>query len=171
MTLVVTPGASDATSYADVTAALARAALDLRSTAFVALTTPQQEAALATATAGIDAGLLATGRQRGSKSQSDQALQQPRDDGVLAPPLVLATILYAFVLADKLSLGEIGTPIADTSNVKEDTVGELTTVFFAPSERAASAFEALPGEVRGLLGGLLMSTTAAWGSAVVSRGA
>lgn len=172
MALVTTPGAADATSYSDVTAASARAVIDIRGTTFAGLASDTlRERLLAMATLDIDAALLSTGRQRGTKYRDDQALEQPRDNGILATSLVLATQLQAFHLAERHALGEIGTPIANTSNVRRDKVGELETEFFAPTSTLTNAFDLLPAQVRALLTPLLASDASAWGTGTVVRGA
>lgn len=172
MALVTTPGADNATSYADVASALARAALDVRGTTFAGLETDgEREPLLAMATLDIDAALLASGRQRGCKYRETQALEQPRETGILATTLVIATQLLAFHLADRQSLGEIGTPVADTRHIRRDKTGPLETEYFAPTTLARDAFEALPAHVQAYLTPLLMPAGASWGTGTVARGA
>lgn len=172
MPLVTTPGAVDATSYSSLADALVRAALDVRATAFLAVAADTtQEALLAMATSDIDAALLSTGRLRGVKASETQALELPRaGSSVLPVNLVRATQLMAFHLAERLELNEIGTAIADTSNVKEDTTGPLTTVYFEPKTATLTAFEQLPVHVRGHLESLLQSATANYGTGTAVRG-
>lgn len=171
MSLDTTPSGSAANSYSSVAAALVRAALDVRSATFVALDDETlQEPYLAMATVEIDAALLETGSLIGDKADADQALELPRDsDTTIDVRAVLATQLLAFYLAERASLGEIGTPIANNGNVKRDKTGPLETEYFAPSV-TSTAFDALPSYVRALLTPLLASTRAVWGSAVVTRG-
>ncbi len=165
MALVVTPGAVDATSYADLASTLVRAVIDVRATAFLDLgDATVQEALLAMATSDIDAALCSTDRLAGRKADAAQALEVPRGGSTSIPPaIVRATQLLAFHLADKLQLGEIGTAIADTSNVKEDTLGPLTTVYFDRKAATIAAYDALPAHVRGLLASLLVATTVGYG--------
>lgn len=170
MALVTTPSAADATSYSSVAAALARAALDPRGTTFAALASDAlREPFLAMATIEIDAALLETGRLIGDKAVATQALEMPRGtDTTIDGRVVLATQLMAFHLAERSALGEIGTPIANTGNIKRDKTDVLETEYFAPSA-GASAFEALPAAVRALLTPLLLTSRTLWGSALATR--
>lgn len=170
MTLVTTPGAADATSYASLAEALTRAALDVRGGTFAALSSDEeQEPFLAMATAGIDAAITGTERVAGSPYSADQALLYPRDTATLPKPLVLATILHAFHLAERSALGEIGTPIRSVAGIKKKVVDVLSTEFFSDADVDRSPWAALPADVRGLLSGLLLSSTTSWGSATAVR--
>lgn len=170
MALVTTPSAADATSYSSVAAALARAALDPRGATFAGLASDAlREPFLAMATIEIDGALLETGRLIGDKAVADQALELPRgSDTTIDSRAVLATQLLAFHLAERHALGEIGTPVADTGNVKRDKTDVLETEYFAPSA-GTSAFDTLPAWVRALLTPLLSSTTVRWGSGIARR--
>lgn len=170
MALVVTPSAADATSYSSVAAALVRAALDPRGATFAALASDAlREPFLAMATIDIDGALLETGRLIGDKAASTQSLELPRGtDVTIDTRVVLACQLLAFHLAERHQLGEIGTPLANTGNIKRDKTDVLETEYFAPSA-GLTAFDALPSYVRALLTPLLLSSRMAWGSAIATR--
>lgn len=171
MALVTTPGAVDANSYTELASALLRAAIDPRGATFAAIvSSSDQEALLAMATVDVDGALLATGRLDGSKASADQALEFPRSTATIPHGIVLATQLLAFHYAERKSLGEIGTPIADTSNVKRDKTDVLETEYFEPTVAALSLFDALPQHVRAYLAAFLVPSFGTWGTGTVVRG-
>ncbi len=175
MALVVTPGAADAVAYSDRAAALARAAIDVRGATFLAIAgetaEAQQEALLATAAAMIDAALIGSDRLAGDPLADDQAMALPLEDIALERGAIRANQLLAFHLAERKSLGEIGTPVANTANVKRKKIGEIEKEFFAPGAVvSASALPSLPDDVAGYLMPYLTSATAGYGMSDVVRG-
>ncbi len=173
MALVVTPSSPSATSYSTRAAAVARAAIDPRGTTFLTLDGEVQDQLLAMGALDIDAALLASGRLRAASATTTQALVLPlAGQDTILTAAVLANQLLAFHYADRQSLGEIGVPIADTSNIKEKTSGPLTTVRFSPAEMGrttTTVLDGLPAHVRGYLEPFLRQTSVAWGQGIVQR--
>lgn len=166
MPLIVDPGLATTTSYSARADAVARAALDVRGTTFAGVGETLQDQLLAQASVDVDAALLSNDRFVSNRANDDQALEFPQGTNTTHPAkVVLATQVLAFHLAERQSLGEIGTPVADVSSVKEKTIGELTTVYFdrGTATGTATAWESLPAAVRGLLSAFLSATQVAWG--------
>jgi hypothetical protein len=179
LTLVATPGASTANAYATVATAIAAAAYRIGAnvTAWLALTTDQQIQTLVMATRDLD-----TVRFKGARATTTQALEWPRTgtdyDDELPPLLVSATIEHAFTLAPAVTAATDPLEI-DTSEqrVKEDTVGPITTIYFAPpaapldaSGVAIAGLERFTALVQRLLAPLAyVAPVSSWGSSYVTR--
>ncbi len=170
LTLVATPGATDANAYADASGALAVAAYrvpDPNTVAFGDLSADQQVQALVTATRDIDS----TPGLAGSPGTSAQALFFPRtgDGGVLPPAVVSACIELAISYAPLFAAGATDDPLNSgvNGNIKVDKTGPLTTEYFAARD-TATGLDRFPPIVQRLLAPFLQATSG-WGSATVER--
>lgn len=177
LTLVATPGASEANAYATVAEALAHAEYRVGGAAFVALTTDQQIQTLVTAARDIDTlehdpGFL------GDRATETQALAWPRtgtdyDDDELPAALVQANIELAMSYAPAFVAGFTGDVLNQNrtdGQVKRKKVDVLETEWFAPRTTEATALERFPDAVQRLLVALVVVVADSWGSAVVDRG-
>jgi hypothetical protein len=177
LALVATPGASDANAFADLDTAEAFVSYEPESVsdAWADLDSDQQTRALVAATREIDA--LPWDTLRGDAPATDtQALAWPRGDATTLPAkLVEATVALALARMAAFSDSATTTDLAalapaTTANIKEDTVGPITTVFFEPgaSDVALAAF---PPRVQRLLAGLVVpvASASAWGSGCARR--
>lgn len=172
MSLVATSGAANANAYADAATAQAYAETRVGSAAFLALNDDQQEQALITAASEMDT-LEAVPGFLGTRYSTTQALAFPRGATATLPVnLVRANIELAMSYAAAVVAGT--DPLSadvGNGNIKEDTVGPITTVYFAPGAVGATAVERFPAFVQRLLYALLIQPAASgWGSAEVSRG-
>jgi hypothetical protein len=180
LTLVATAGASNANAYATVAQGLAAAAYRVggNAAAWLALTTDQQIQTLVSATSAEDAleGVIGF---KGERATSTQALEWPRTgtayaDTVIPPPLVSATIELAFSYTPAITDATVDVlNPATNGNVKEDTVGPITTIYFEPSAidvlDPTAALAPFPTLVQRLLAGLIRIAPVSWGSAAVVR--
>lgn len=172
--LFETPAAANANSYASVDEAVEYAQYRVGGAAFVALATSDEDKfiqTLVTATREIDT-LEDVPGFAGSRYTTTQALAFPRGAATLPASLVRATIELAMTYTAAVVDGTTDV-LADASNgnIKEDTVGPITTIYFEKGTPAATAFERFPPVVQRLLYALtLVPTVAGWGSATVSRG-
>lgn len=176
LTLIATAGAANANAYATVQEADAYLEGRVGAAAWADLDAEQKDVALVTATRALDAFEFI-----GRRATSTQALEWPRvgmsygSYGVDELPrrLVQATIEYAFAFLPALVAGAAAAdPLVTTpSNVKEKTVGPITTVFFEPSGAPATALERLPDPVHRLLAPLVRAATpaATWGTGTAVR--
>lgn len=166
-------GAPDANAYATVVEADTALEARVGAAAWADLDPEQKMQALITATAALDALQFI-----GARATATQALEWPRvgtSYGAAELPrrLVQATIEYAFTFLPALTAGAVATdPLVTTpSNVKEKTVGPITTVFFEPSAAPATALERLPDPVHRLIAPLVRAATpaATWGTGTAVR--
>lgn len=171
LTLVATPAAVNANAYATVAEAIAYADYRVGGAAFIALTSDQKIQALVTATTDIDTveddpGFI------GERYTGTQALEWPRDSAVLPIDLVRANIELAMSYAPAFTAGtDVLNAVVGNGNIKEDTVGPLTTVYFEAGTVGATALERFPAIVQRLLFGLVLHPVEnEWGSAIVTRG-
>lgn len=173
LTLIATSGAADANAYATVAEATTYADYRVGGAAFIALTSDQKIQALVTATRDIDT-LEDDPGFTGDRFFAVQALAWPRDEAALPRNLVRANIELAMSYAPAFAAGSTTDVLnADpgNGNIQEETVGPITTVYFAPGSTAATAFERFPAIVQRLLYSLVIHpASSSWGSAVVSRG-
>lgn len=171
LALDATVGGAAANSYATVEDA--DEALDYRvgAAAWSGLAADDKIRALVTATRDLD-----TLEFIGVRATSTQALEWPRTGtpypaDVVPAAIVMATVERALELAPALAPGTIGDPLAPVpSNVKEDTVGPITTVYFEPVVAPQVGLDRLTGHVRRLLESLVRSPAAAtWGTGSAVR--
>lgn len=175
--LISTPGATDANAFVDVDTAGALVLYEPESVsdAWGDLDEDEQIRALVSASSDIDA--LPWDTLRGDfPTNDDQALNWPRgSSSVLPRNLVLATAVLAFermvAFSDTATSDDIASlDTASTANIQEDTVGPITTKFFAPSNDQ-TALGAFSPRVRGLLTGLAkpIASSILWGTGRVVR--
>jgi hypothetical protein len=177
LTLISTPGATDANAFVDVDTAAALVLYEPESVsdAWGDLDEDQQIRALVSASSDIDA--LPWDTLRGDfPTADDQALNWPRgSSGVLPRNLVLATAVLAFertaAFSDTPTSDDLASlETASTANIQEDTVGPITTKYFAPADDQ-TALSAFPARVQRLLAGLAkpIASSSLWGSGTVVR--
>jgi hypothetical protein len=182
LTLNATAGSASANSYSDVAAADAAALYRVgsASTSWAALTNDQKIQALVTATRQIDA-LEGTIGFKGERATSTQALEWPRTgtaylSTVLPPVLVSATIELALSYVSAFAVGATVDVLNPSSNgnIKEDTVGPITQVFFEPTAfdttDVSAVLAGFPSIVQQLLASLLrIPVSSGWGTAEAIR--
>lgn len=180
LTLVATPGASNANAYADQAAALAVASYRVggSATAFVALGSDQQIQALVSAAKDLD-----TSDWIGARATTTQAMDWPRivsgyDTSTLPPDLVRANIELAFSYAADLTSDALNTADPVLAGIKREKVGPLETEYRDPTI-AGGVAGVLPMDARGLsrfpplvqrlLWSLVRSaSTAGWGNSAIA---
>lgn len=172
LTLIATPGATNANSYATVDDADTLASYRVGGAAFVALTSDQKIQALVTATRAIDT-LEAYPGFIGSRYLPTQALAWPRGAATLPIALVNADIELAMTYATALTTSPVPDVLNATTgngNIKVDQVGPISTEYFEATEPVANTLERFPAVVQALLYGLVLRVIEGWGSALVTRG-
>ena len=168
LTLNAEAGASDANSYALVSDADTAAGYRMSgpAVAWADLDASQKIQALVTATADLD-----TNDFDSEPLTGEQALQFPRVEWPTVPKGVRdATVELAFVYAARATADDTADVLnpASNGNIKEDTVGPITTIYFEPS--TTNALDRYPAIVQRLLRPFLrQASDAAWGSAAVVR--
>lgn len=175
--IVAIPGATDANSFVSLDDAelLVSYEPEATSDAWDDLDDDQKTRALVGATRDID-GVAWIDLRGDYPTSDDQALTWPRGGSQTLPRnLVLATVLLALdriaAYSDTATADDLAaTDAVTTSNIQEDTVGPITTKFFAPSDKE-TALAIFPQRVRNLLYGLASPILAksTWGSSTVVR--
>lgn len=169
LVLIATPGAANANSYATVAEADAHASYRVGGAAFTALTSDQKIQALVTATRDIDSIGGAPYGFLGEPTTETQSLEWPRDVEVGLPAaLVEATIELAMSYVPLFATS--ASPFVDPTpaNIKSESVGPISTEYFAPGDGATS-LDRFPAIVQRLLLSLIRATANAWGAATVTR--
>lgn len=168
-----TPGGDSSNSYLDLDEALERADERVGATSWLNLDEDDQARTLITATRAIDSLDLL-----GDPSSEDQTLHFPVDGSDLIPSKIeQATLELALSYAAYYSAVSAGGDAVDPlnpapSNIKEDTVGPITTVFFSPEEMNAEdvSLASFPKSVQRLLADFVRTTASnLWGSSIAVR--
>lgn len=111
----------------------------------------------------------------GDRATDDQELEWPRtgtdySDDAWPSLVVRATNELLLYWAGQINAGQdVLNPSVADGTVSEETVGPITTKWFAPRATAATALERFPATVQRLLAPLVRVETSSWGSARVVR--
>jgi len=168
LTLVATAGASDANSYALVSDADTAAGYRMSGPAvgWANLDASKKIQALVTASADVD-----TNDFDSTPLTDEQAMEFPRVAWPTIPKGIRnATIELAFVHAAKAAADATADVLnpAGNGNIKEDTVGPITTIYFEPS--SGDVLDRYPTIVQRLIRPFLRSEVAAtWGTGIAVR--
>lgn len=167
----------EATTYATVTQADAEAELRRGAVldAWSELDDDDKLAALISATRDVD-----TLDWIGDRASAEQELEWPRTDTDYSTDawprnLVRAVIELAFSYAPTFSADEPTDPLAPdpaNGNIKKETIGPISTEFFAPTStaEARTTIERFPAIVQNLLRPLIRAvSTSQWGQGRVVR--
>lgn len=184
LTLVATPGASDANAYADLVYARAYAEyrVGANAVAFIALIDAADDKAvkaMVTAATDIDSlhGLMEeeyTITFPGEKTDPDQSMEWPRDGETTNPAdLMKANVELAISYVPMLNSATVDvlSPNPTDARVKRKKVDVLETEYFEPGAGVASLAR-LPGIVQRLMNKLMDWTLSAgdWGTGRTIRG-